>query len=96
MSYLPCITDRVRTSSIVSSLRQPAFTVLDRIQHLDPADQVRALFLCAAVYADVLRLDVYEEFERAKLMMIPAEAPYTAHIQAIRDYCEDEILRKPR
>ncbi len=92
---LPSIADRVRTASTVADLRQPAFTILDRIQHLDPADQVRSLFLTAAVYADVLGLDVKEELERAFRILGDAEAPYTYHVQAIRDFCEQEVLRRP-
>lgn len=93
---LPSIADRVRTASTVAVLRELAFGLLDRIQHADPADQVRAQFLTLAVYADVLKLDIFEEVARAQRMMASAEADYAHHIQAIRDFCESEVLRRPR
>jgi hypothetical protein len=90
------VADRVKTASTVAVLREPAFLLLDRIQHVDPADQVRALALTFAVYMEVLGLDPAEEYERAKRMLADAEAPYTYHVQAIRDFVEQEVARRPR
>jgi hypothetical protein len=87
------IGDRVRTASTVSTLREPAYAVISRIQNTDPADQVRAIFLAATVAAEACKLDPHEEVERAKRMMSDAEGPHTIHIQALRDYAEGELRR---
>ncbi len=93
MNPFPSIRDRVRTESTVAVLREPAFMLLSRIQDLNPSDQIRALFLTACVVAEAVGLDPHEEVERAKRIMRPAEAPYTAHVQAIRAYAENELRR---
>lgn len=92
---LPGIQDRVRTASTVAALREPTFQLCDRMQDIDPANQVRALFLAAAVTAMVLRLDPHEELLRAHRLMRQAEGPFTSHVQALRDYVEGELLRRP-
>ncbi|PXA91205.1 hypothetical protein DMC25_06535 [Caulobacter sp. D4A] len=90
------IADRVRTASEVGILREPAFRIIDRMQHINPSDQVRALMLAAAVTCDALRLDPHEEIERARRMMAQAEGPFSYHVQAIRDYAAGELARKDR
>ena len=57
MNPLPSIGDRVRTDSTVALLREPAFALLSRIQDANPSDQVRALFLVAAVISDAIGID---------------------------------------
>lgn len=64
------------------------------MQDIDPAIQVRALFLAAAVTADVLQLDPHEELLRAKRVMASAEGPFTDQVQAVRDYVAGELLHK--
>lgn len=91
MNPFSTIADRVRTESTVAVLREPAFVILSRIQDLNPSDQVRALFLVAAVIADALALNPHEEIERAYRIMRPAEGPHTVHVQAIRAYAEGEL-----
>jgi len=93
MNPFPSIADRVRTESTVAVLREPAFTLLSRIQDLNPSDQVRAQFLVACVIAEAIGLNPHEEIERAVRIMRPAEGPHTVHVQAIRAYAEGELRR---
>jgi hypothetical protein len=88
---LPGIADRVRTASSVSDLRQPAFLLMDRLQDVNPSDQVRALALAFVTVSQALRLDPHEEVLRAVRMMRQAEGPFTSLVQAIRDYAVAEL-----
>lgn len=78
----------------MADLREPTFRIANRMQDIDPATQVRALFLAAAVTAQVLRLDPHEEILRAHRVMADAEGPFTSQVQAVRDYVEGELLHK--
>ena len=93
--YQSTIADRVRTDSTVAVLREPAFAVISRLESVDPSDQIRAAFLSAVVMAEAVGLDPHEEVQRAKRIMAPAEADYTYHVQAIRDYAANELNRRP-
>ncbi|QOC54166.1 hypothetical protein [Caulobacter vibrioides] len=94
LTSFPGMADRVRLSSSVAELREPAFRIIDRMQDIDPSAQVRALMLAATVTCEALRLDPHEEIERARRMMAQAEGPFTYHVQAIRSYAEGELARK--
>lgn len=96
MFSLSSVADRVKTASTVAELREPTFTLIDRIQHVDPAVQVRSLALAFAVYMDALGLDAAEEYHRATRVLADAEGPFTYHVQAIRDFVEQEVARRPR
>lgn len=91
---IPSIADQVRHASDVAALRQPAFTVISRIQDVTPANQFRATMLAATAMAQALGLDPHEEVARAIRMMAAAEGPFTTHVQAIKDYARGELLRR--
>ncbi|RVU03579.1 class I SAM-dependent methyltransferase [Novosphingobium umbonatum] len=96
MNLLKAIGDGVKIASTVAGLREPAFRICDRMQDIHPSDQVRALFLAAAVTAEAVGVDPHDEIERARRMCAQAEGPHTYHVQAIRDYAAEEIVRKDR
>jgi hypothetical protein len=89
----PNLGDRVRSASTVAVLREPAFLVLDRVSSIDPADQIRATFLAAVAMALGAGIDPHDEVVRSLRMMSDAEADHTVHVQAIRDYAENELRR---
>lgn len=91
MNPLPSIGDRVRTDSTVAKLREPAFLLLSRIQDENPSDQVRALYLVAAVIAEAIGIDGHDALNSARRMLSTAEGPHTVHVQAIRDYAQNEL-----
>lgn len=93
MFPLSLIRGSVRQRSRVSVLREPAFAQLARLQDVDPADQISAVFLAATVMAEAVGLDPHEEVARTKRMMADAEAPHTVHVKAIRDYAVNELQR---
>jgi hypothetical protein len=49
--------------------------------------------LAAYVAAEALGLDPHEELSRAGRKVAAAEGPFTAHIQALRDYVRGELAR---
>ncbi len=83
MNPLPSIGDRVRTDSTVALLREPAFALLSRIQDANPSDQVRALFLVAAVISDAIGIDGHDALNSAKRMLSTAEGPHTVAQEAV-------------
>jgi hypothetical protein len=93
MHSLNSISERARHSSSVAALREPAFRVINRMEDLAPDVQVNALFLAAVVVAEALGLDIHEEVARAGRKVAAAEGPFTAHVQALRDYAKGELLR---
>ncbi|WP_406853367.1 hypothetical protein WEU32_06935 [Brevundimonas sp. BH3] len=95
MISLSTIKDKVRTRSTVSTLREPAFAQLTRLSDVEPADQISAIFLAATAMAEACGLDPHEEVQRSQRMMSAAEGPFTAHVQAIKDYARNELVRRP-
>lgn len=93
LARLNTIGERARHSSDVSALREPAFRVITRMEDVPPHLQFNALMLTAAVAAQALGLDPHDELQRAINKIGPAEAPYTTHVQAIRDYVSGELGR---
>ena len=92
--HLAAIGDRVRLASSVDALREPAFRICNRMQDINPSDQIRALFLAALVTAEAAGLDPHEEIQRAYRITKVAEGPYQAHVSAIRDYVAGELVRR--
>ncbi|MFN3573654.1 MAG: hypothetical protein ACK4TR_09015 [Phenylobacterium sp.] len=86
------LQDRIRHASTVAELREPAFRLAHRMQDIEPAAQYRALMLAAVVATQALGLDPHDEIERARRMVSHAEGPFTAHVQALRDYVRGELL----
>lgn len=89
----PSLGDRTRTASSVAVLREPAFIVLDRVQRLDPADQIRAVALALTAMCEGVGVDPHDLVHASQRMMSQATGPHTEHVQAIRDYAEGELRR---
>lgn len=89
----PNLGDRARNASTVACLREPAFLVLDRVQRLDPADQIRAVALALAAMCEGVGISPHDVVYSAQRMMSAAEGPHTIHVQAIRDYAQNELRR---
>ena len=89
----PTLGDRARTASTVACLREPAFMVIDRVQRVDPADQLRAVALALTAMCEGVGVDPHDLINASKRMMSQATGPHTEHVQAIRDYAENELRR---
>lgn len=94
MSFqLPSVAFAARHDSSVGALREPAFRIISRMQDVPPHQQFNALALAFVVAAQALRLDPYEEAQRAVRKVSAAEGPFTSHVQALRDYVAGELAR---
>lgn len=89
----PNLGDRARNASTVAVLREPAFIVLDRVQRLDPADQIRAVALALTAMCEGVGISPHDLVYASQRMMSDAAGPHTVHVQAIRDYAENELRR---
>lgn len=84
--------DAVRWStSRLDKLRVAAFQVINRLQDMEPHEQVAGTYLAAVAMADAVGLDPHEEIERARRCMNHAEGPFTHQVQAVRDYARNEL-----
>ena len=86
------IRDRIAFNCDIAKLREPSFLIIHALQHSDdPAAQVEALFLVAAIIAQTLNLDPHELVARARRQIAYADAGRVPLIDAIRDYANGEL-----
>lgn len=85
----------IRTASTVSDLRAPAFQIISRIQDVAPDAQVRALALAFVVVSEAVGIPVFDLVHQAQRTMADAEGDYHVHVQAIREYAANELVRRP-
>jgi hypothetical protein len=91
LSPLHTIRDAISFATSAAALRRPAFEILYALQRHPPAVQMDSLFLTAVAMSEALGLDAHEMVSRAKRIMPDAEAAYTDHIQAVKDYARGEL-----
>jgi hypothetical protein len=77
-----------------ATIRAPAFRLIDRMQHMDPAIQITATAVALCAMSEALGLNMRHVINVAENTLRDAEGPYTEHIQAIREYAKGEILRR--
>lgn len=89
------INDRISWFTDLPALRQGAFAVLDAMQK-QPKQAVQVLGPGVAFVAmcESLGRDPHEDIVRIRRMMSEVDGPFTAEVQAIRDYAAGELLRK--
>jgi hypothetical protein len=86
------IRDRITFNSNIEKLRRPAFAIISALQDFaDPAEQIEALYLTAAILAQTNGLDAHDMIARARRQIADAEAGRTPFIDAIRDYAAGEL-----
>lgn len=85
------VRDKVLLASDVSSLKVPAFLVIDALQHSPKDVQVRALALALAAVCRPLGLDPHDLVTRANRQLVHADATRNPHIEAIADYASGEL-----
>lgn len=87
------VTDRLGCIS-PAAVQPAAFRVLDRLQRLDPAVQITATAVALCAMSEALGLRMRDVINVAENTLADCEGPYTTHIQAIREYAANELLRK--
>lgn len=90
---LPALRDHLGTHS-PPQIRGPAFAIIDRLQRMDPSVQVMATAVALVAMSEALGLRMRDVINVAENTLADCEGPYTEHIQAIRAYAENELLRR--
>ena len=80
----------IAASVSADAVREPAFRVIDALQHLPAARQVEAVFAAAVILALALGMDVHELISRAKRQVPDIEAVESA-ASAISEYAKGEL-----
>lgn len=87
------LSDQLTFFNDAARLRVPAFSVISRVQDFTPAEQIlgTAVALIAMTEAAGLRLD--RVLNIAHNAMRDADAPFTTHVRAVKEYAKHEIGR---
>lgn len=74
-------------------LRVPAFQIINRMQHIRPAEQVLGTAVALVAITETLGVNLSDLMAQAKNVLRDVDGPHTAHIQAIRDFAANEMRR---
>lgn len=85
--------DGISLLSNPALLRAPAFTIIHRMQHIRPEHQTLGTAVALVAITETLGLDLSDLIGTAKRVLADTDGPYTAHIQAIRDFAANEMRR---
>lgn len=72
------------------AVRDPAFKVIDALQHLPASRQIEAVFAAAVILSRALGVDAHELIARAKRQVPDIEAVESA-ASAISEYAKGEL-----
>ena len=85
------LRDQIALLDNPARLRLPAFAVIDKLDHMRPGEQVMGTALALVVMCEAAGIPLSDVISKAERMCAPAEGPFTAHIQTIRDYAKGEL-----
>lgn len=92
MTTLPHqVRDAVNFSSLSTSLKEPAFSVISALQDHPADQQILATFLAGTMMAQSVGLDPHEIVTRSVRIIDTVEGLNNAHFDAIRDYASGEL-----
>jgi hypothetical protein len=87
------VRDQLRFLANPARLRVPAHNVLTRIQDHTPGEQLLGTALALMAMCETANVNLFDVLQITANVMQDAEAPFTSHIQAVRDYAAGELLR---
>lgn len=87
------VRDQLRFLSNPARLRGPAFNVIARVQDHTPGEQILGTAVALIAMCESANISLQDVIEHARNAMSHAEGPYSAHVQAVRDYSASEIAR---
>lgn len=88
------LADQVRLCADASKLRRPAFLVIDAIQNNTQSsngEKVVATMVALIAMCESSGVPFDDVFQKAINFTRDVEGPFTAHLQAIRDYARDNL-----
>jgi hypothetical protein len=90
------VRDQLSFLSDPGRIRKPAFVVVDRIDGYSPGEQLLGTAVALVAMSQAINVPLAELIQRAMNVMGHADAAFTYHVKAIRDYATNEILRRDR
>lgn len=87
------IADQLSFLCNPARLRQPAFSVISRVQNFTPGEQLLGAAVALVAMCESANINLGDVIARARNVMADTEAAHTSHVQAIRDYAANEIMR---
>jgi hypothetical protein len=89
------LRDQVRLASNPARLRKPAFQVINALQQagVTPGEQILAAGISFIAMCESTGLDFSEVVAKCVRLLAPTEGPFTAHVQAVRDYAVNELRK---
>lgn len=94
MLSLNGLSDQVRLCSDASRLRKPAFLVIDAIQNDEKStggEKIVAVAVALIAMCESTNVNFNEVVTKALNIMGDVEGPFTAHLQAVRDYAREQL-----
>jgi hypothetical protein len=89
------LADQVRLASSPARLRRPAFMVIDALQRSEVTggEQLLSLAVTLRAMCESANVPLGEVLSRAASITADVEGPFTAHLQAVRDFASKELRR---
>lgn len=87
------IRDQIRFLPSAARLRVPAFKVISRVQDFTPGEQILGTAVALIAMCESANLSMSDVLQTASNALHDAEAPFTSHVAAIREYANREIAR---
>ena len=90
------LRDQIALHSRPARLRQPAFAVINALQRVNarPGEQVLGTAVALLAMCQSAGVSIDDVIRKAMRMTGDVDAPFTAHLQAVRDYAANELLGK--
>lgn len=88
------LADQVRLASNPAALRRPAFRIIDALQNqqgIANGEKVLATAVALVAMCESAGLSFDDVLTKARNIMADVEGPFTAHLQAVRDYARDQL-----
>ena len=92
------LSDQIALHSTPSRLRKPAFAVINGLQGVDakPGEQVLGTAVALMAMCQSANINLDGLMTKARSIMGDVEGPFTAHLQSVRDYAANELLKGDR
>jgi len=86
------VKDRVGFFNDASSLRAPAFKIINLIQEEDPANQILATATALVALAEAINVDPHDLISKINRAKRHIDSPFSTEYRAIGAYAKGEFL----
>lgn len=87
--------DQIRLHSSPARLRVPAFQIINALQKTNRpgGEQMLAAAVALVAMCEATNFPLYDLIKKAVSISGDVEAPFTSHLQSVRDYANGELLK---